>query len=170
MLVNKSGHASADHVLCTQIEASAGELQVAVGRARQNLDIAICLLYLCEQKDAPMEATNDSENHSSSSSNGEYEVLSRSTPDYSQLQQRINECLYNAAVADTLDQEQPELEARAAAIGKLREVLSRAACSGGSGLPLELEAQTLLLLGKLEMASGHGEAAVDTCATPGADT
>lgn len=82
----------------------------------------------------------------------------------SHLQRRINECLYNAAVADTLDRERPEDAAHASAMCKLREVLGRAACAAGSGLPLELEAQTLLLLGKLQAARGHAEDAVDTCA------
>eukprot|EP00892_Ulva_mutabilis_P007682 jgi/Ulvmu1/5286/UM022_0080.1 len=137
-----------------KVESTAGELKASVGRAQQYLDVAVSVLYLCEQHDNPDSGIDRS------SSICERDGAGTHAPGFGMLQQRINECLYNAAVADILDRE--KAEAQAAAIGKLREVLSRSASNSGQGLPLGLEAQTLLLLGTVQAAMGRGEDAVDT--------
>lgn len=127
------------------------------------------LLYICEQHPSFSSAMDTAQRCSgsscSSSSSSEPAMPEAAVAHLTRLQERINECLYNAAVADTLDRAQPQDESRSSAMCKLREVLSRAACATGCGLSLELEGRTLLLLGKLQTAGGLGEDAVDTCAT-----
>lgn len=148
--------------IAVQVGTSAGDLQVSVGRAQRYLDIAVSLLYMSEQ-DCAQQNGIEKPQHCSGGTVGVGEPMGIGVARHGRLQQRVNECMYNAAVADTLNREQPEDVAQASAMGKLRQVLGRGACEAGSGLPLELEAQTLLLLGKLQSARGHTEDAVDTC-------
>ena len=124
------------------------------------MDIGVSLLYLCEQNPGQDGSRGDS---SSGTEHPEPPSTPATKARNSHVQRRINECLYNAAVADTLDRQKPEVRAHSAAMCKLREALGRAAFAAGSGLPLQLEAQILLLLGNLQADSGDGEGAVDTC-------
>jgi hypothetical protein len=79
------------------------------------------------------------------------------------LQKRVNECLYNASLADTLDRATGRQEALSAAKAKLQEVLSRAS-GDAAELPPSLHARVLKLLGVVLMELDRTKEAADMCA------
>jgi hypothetical protein len=167
-----------------QKESTDEEVMRTVQQARQSLDIAVQLLYLCEDqlKSAHAASTkldglqrNPATCQADMSKNPAFSSLTIAQNSHAEkgkaavcgaevarvVQRRVNELMYNASVVDSLDISRG-VEAKVAAKRKLQEILSRAA-GDGCALPVKLEENVLLLLGKLFMDLENFEEAKDTC-------
>lgn len=143
-----------------QKNATATELEMSVPKAQQVLDVAVQILYLCEGHAARRAAcASDGTVEQADGLHRPHDCTNMQQLRH--LQRRVNECLYNASLADTLDCTRNRQEALRAAKGKLGEVLSRAA-GDAAELPASLHARVLKLLGVvlMKLDQAHDAAAM----------
>lgn len=137
------------------------EVAESVLKARHALEVALQTLQICEQQGE----TSIAMPQSAGSLNKFGSFNCRQEPQLLQkhLRTRVNECLYNMALADTMDCTRDRCHVLRDAEGKLYEVMGRTVASGYQ-LPWPLQGQVLKLQGQVLLQLDHPHDAAEMCA------
>jgi hypothetical protein len=146
--------------VCPAVQhSSMHEVAHSVSKAKQALEVALQTLQICEQQMetgvALQQATGTSKMLF-----GSFNVRQEPQSLLLHVRYRVNACLYNMALADTLDRSRPRREALREARGKLYEVVGRVVASQDQ-LPWPLHGQVLKLQGQVLLELGRPHEAAD---------
>lgn len=144
---------------CGDVQQSAAHaVTQSVWKARQALEVALQTLQICEQHMETAIATPQP----SLSMNKFGSFNDRQEPQrlLKHLHTRVNECLYNLALADTMDCTRERTQVLREAKGKLFEVTGRTVASGGQ-LEWPLQGQVLKLQGQVLLELGYSQEAAE---------